>query len=306
MPQSAPRPKVGLSRRIAWIFVGPTGLRLGWSVLLFLLMAGVVQIGLAIGLSAAGVSSAVMGRDPDSALGTIRVVSLMLVSVVVATVGMALIERRGPAQYGLAPRPLLPRLAQGAAIGLAMMAALAGILVVLGALRLDPPALDGAQALRQGLLWMVACLMIGLYEELVLRGYLLARLARSLGYRWAIILTSLLFAAGHLSNAGEGWIGLVSVVLIGLVFGYSVWKTGSLWWAIGYHAAWNWAQSFLFGVGNSGHDSTGSLMSGHPLGAAWLSGGPTGPEGSLLNLVVIAATAALLRWGVRGAPVERA
>jgi len=40
-------------------------------------------------------------------------------------------------------------------------------------------------------------------------------------------------------------IGLVAGGLVGLLFSYSLWRSGSLWWAIGAHASWDWAQSFL-------------------------------------------------------------
>ncbi|HTU60556.1 MAG TPA: hypothetical protein VMF89_19025, partial [Polyangiales bacterium] len=68
---------------------------------------------------------------------------------------------------------------------------------------------------------------------------------------------------------------------------FSLWRTGSLWWAIGLHAAWDWAQSFLFGVADSGSVSAYRLMSTHPVGSPWLSGGATGPEGSVFVLPVM-------------------
>jgi len=73
-----------------------------------------------------------------------------------------------------------------------------------------------------------------------------------------------------------------------------VWRTGALWWALGYHAAWDWAQSFLFGVADSGLMTPGALMSAHPAGPAWLSGGATGPEGSALMFAIVAASVGLI------------
>ena len=74
----------------------------------------------------------------------------------------------------------------------------------------------------------------------------------------------------------------------GLMFAFSLWRTGSLWWAIGLHAAWDWAQSFLFGVADSGSISAHRLLSTRPVGSPWLSGGATGPEGSIFVLPVMA------------------
>ena len=76
--------------------------------------------------------------------------------------------------------------------------------------------------------------------------------------------------------------GLVMVFLAGIVFSYALWRTGSLWWGVGAHMSWDWAQSFLFGVPDSGTLSAGRLFSTHPAGPVWLSGGVDGPEGSVL------------------------
>jgi hypothetical protein len=68
----------------------------------------------------------------------------------------------------------------------------------------------------------------------------------------------------------------------------SIWRTGSLWCAVGIHAAWDWGQSFLFGVANSGTMNQHRLLATHPQGPAILSGGTTGPEGSILVVGVLA------------------
>ena len=88
--------------------------------------------------------------------------------------------------------------------------------------------------------------------------------------------------------------GLLSAGLIGLVFCLSLWRTGSLWWAIGFHAAWDWAQSFLYGVADSGLMMQHHLLATHPLGKPILSGGATGPEGSIFILLIFALIVAVI------------
>jgi hypothetical protein len=112
----------------------------------------------------------------------------------------------------------------------------------------------------------------------------------------AAVFLSFLFGASHGSNAGESPIGLVSAGLIGLVFCLTLWRTGSLWWALGFHAAWDWAQSFVFGVADSGTMVQFHLMGTHPVGKVLLSGGATGPEGSELILVVVALVTGVVVW----------
>ncbi len=284
-------------RGMSWFFTGPHGIRLPWAILIFMALVGATQIGLVLLLKAQGLHSKDLVSDPDSARGVILGLAPGVISIVIATIGMALIERRSLANYGFAFSGMITRFLYGILVGVGVLSALVGTLWGLGALTFDGLALQGEEIWRQGLLWAGACLMVGLLEESVMRGFLLARLSRTMGFIWASLLTSALFLAGHISNAGESLIGLASAGVVALVFCFSIWRTGSLWWAIGFHAAWNWAQTYLFGVGNSGSLGSGALMVSHPQGETWLSGGATGPEGSVLAFAAIAVALLLLLVG---------
>jgi hypothetical protein len=98
----------------------------------------------------------------------------------------------------------------------------------------------------------------------------------------------------HHTNAGESPIGLLSAGLVSIVFCLSLWRTGSLWWAIGFHAAWDWSESFLYGVSDSGVLIQNHLFNTHPDGRPIFSGGLTGPEGSVFVLLILALTAAVI------------
>lgn len=294
---SAAQPAETPHRGIGWLFTGPHGIRLPWAILIFMLLVGATQIGLVLLLKAQGLHSKDLVADQDSALGTILKLTPGVVSVIIATVAMALIERRSLANYGFAFSGMIVRFLYGVLVGLGVLSALVGTLWGLGALTFEGVVLEGDAIWRQGLLWAGACLMVGVLEESVMRGFLLARMTRTMGFVWASLLTSALFLSAHIPNAGESLIGLASAGVIALVFCFSIWKTGSLWWAVGFHAAWNWAQTYLFGVGNSGSLGSGVLMVSHPQGEAWLSGGATGPEGSALVFGAIAVTALLVLIG---------
>jgi hypothetical protein len=101
-----------------------------------------------------------------------------------------------------------------------------------------------------------------------------------------------------MGNHGESPFGLVAAMLIALIFSLSLWRLGHLWWAIGFHAAWDWGESFFYGTPDSGAVSAGRLMHAHPAGAVLLSGGSTGPEGSVWVLLVM-ALAALFVWATQ-------
>jgi len=102
-----------------------------------------------------------------------------------------------------------------------------------------------------------------------------------------------------LLNGGENVIGILQVFFIGMVFSYALWRTGSLWWGIGFHAVWDWSQSFLFGVADSGNVSVGRLLSTHPVGKPLLSGGSDGPEGSLFSVIFVFLTLFVIRFTTR-------
>ena len=104
-------------------------------------------------------------------------------------------------------------------------------------------------------------------------------------------MTSTFFGFYHTSNSGENWIGVFAAAAIGFIFCVSVYVTGSAWWAIGCHAAWDWAETFFYGTADSGLQSQGHFFSATPAGNSLLSGGTDGPEGSLL---VVAAILVLL------------
>jgi membrane protease YdiL (CAAX protease family) len=282
----------------------PRAIRPGWGVALFVL----INVGIGLALFALAVLAVVAIKVthtqlfksgvPDLAAPppwvVIAIESMFLLMVGGATLAMRAIERRPLADYGFAPRGAAPRLLQGLASGAALMAILVGLLWALQGLALSPARLGLGPAIGWAAQWAIAFILIGATEEIAMRGYLLRTLARGLGFRWAAAITSLVFMALHLPNPGESPMGLFQVCLIGLVFSFSVWRTGALWWAIGFHAAWDFTQSFVFGVADSGMVSPGALLIARSTGPAWLSGGATGPEGSLLMFVILALAVGII------------
>jgi hypothetical protein len=117
---------------------------------------------------------------------------------------------------------------------------------------------------------------------------------RSAAFWLAAWVTSTFFGLIHTFNTGETWIGIFAAACIGLVFCVSVRVTGSAWWAIGCHAAWDWTETFFYGAADSGLPGQGHLLTTTPAGNPLLSGGTDGPEGSLLVLAAIALLLALL------------
>jgi hypothetical protein len=99
--------------------------------------------------------------------------------------------------------------------------------------------------------------------------------------------TSTLFGFVHTGNNGENWIGIFAAAAAGFVFCVSIWVTGSAWWAIGSHAAWDWGETFFYGTADSGLIPEGHFLTTRPVGNTFWSGGTVGPEGSVLVLGAI-------------------
>jgi uncharacterized protein len=286
------------------LFIGRDGLRTLWSVLLFaivFLVAAVVVLAL-VGLASARLSR---GSAPADIHVLVRALSPAMiaqssypfvVAVLVATAVMARGERRSPWSYGLAGRHGLRLFAAGAGWGFLALSLLIGLLAITGHITIGAPTNPPLVAVRFAAEWAIAFLGVGLFEETMARGYLQNRLARAIGFWPAAVLLSVLFGAGHYSNTGETATGLIGAGTVGLVFCYSLWRSGSLWWAIGFHAAWDWAQSYFYGTNDSGMGSAGALLTSHPTGADWLSGGTVGPEGSVLVFLVLIAVVLVIRW----------
>jgi membrane protease YdiL (CAAX protease family) len=135
---------------------------------------------------------------------------------------------------------------------------------------------DGAWGVYAvALLGLVPCLLLHM------------RKAPGAAFWQAAWVTSTLFGLIHLGNGGENFIGIFAAAAIGFVFCVSVRLTGSAWWAIGCHAAWDWAETYFYGTADSGFVAHGHYLTTTPAGNPLWSGGTDGPEGSLLVLGII-------------------
>jgi hypothetical protein len=279
------------------LFRGPNGVRAGWRALLFLVLLVAITAGsllLSRGLLrhiVAGARGTGLGAPP---LLMALLESIQLGSVVLATFIMSRIEHRSITSYGLADREGGRHLALGLLWGFVALSVLIGLLAMTGHLAFDGLLLHGTPALTYAVKWGCVGLEVALFEELTFRGYLQSTLTRGMGFWPTAVLLSAGFGAAHMGNSGERTIGLASAGAIGLVFCLALWRTGSLWWPIGFHAAWDWAESYFYGTPDSGMLTRGRLFATHPTGSPLWSGGSVGPEGSVLVLVTIAGVACAL------------
>ena len=282
-PPRQPSPPVGVR-----IFMGPFGLRAGWRLTLFAILFAALALG----------GSELLKRAysllPGGTAGEFREGSFVLY-VLLAMWIMSRVDGRPLVSFGLGGVDRLRNFLLGLAAGIAALSVLIAALVLAGVYHFGSPVLHGGDVLLWGTVMAAGFLMVGLFEELLMRGYPLFALSQGIGFWPAAILLSILFGAGHLGNRGEETIGVCNAMLAGLVFAWSLRWSGSLWWAIGCHMSWDWGESFFYGVADSGSVSAHRFLAGRPSGAGWLSGGSVGPEGSLLAIPALLLLA-LIVW----------
>jgi uncharacterized protein len=286
------------------IFFGDEGLRAGWSILLFAALFAAFLF----------LSTFIMHKihppshtnSPDHTMSFFLMFlneSLPLLGVCLVTWIMSKIERRPIGVYGLGGLSKLPHFIAGLAWGVICLSPFIFILWKAGFLVFDQRLLFGSDIFRYGAQWLALFFAVGLLEEYFTRGYLQYTLTRGLAglFQWAFktphskalafwtsaIIFSMLFGFAHGSNPGESPIGLLTAGIASMMFCLVLWRTGSLWWAIGFHTTWDWGQSYLYGVADSGIMVQHHLLATHPVGKPLLSGGTTGPEGSIIILPII-------------------
>jgi membrane protease YdiL (CAAX protease family) len=341
------------TRFLRYVFLDGSGLRSGWSLLIFL---GITFLFMAIFGTAAFFFTTMVLHQKFGQFGAISsLVSecTQVLALLVAAAICAMIERRRILDYNLRGPHRLRRFLEGAIGGVLALTALIGVLYAGNWLHFGPVALSGAAIFTYAALWGLGFLFTGFSEEGLFRCYMQFTLTRGINFWWAFGLVGSMclsgallqtgegiwgvylmaalglipcfllhraksFSAGfwqaawvtstgfgfiHTGNHGETWIGIFSAAAIGFIFCVSIRLTGSAWWAIGFHASWDWAQTYLYGTADSGFQPKGHYFTSIPSGSALWSGGTDGPEGSLLVIPTILVTllAIVLIYGRRGA-----
>jgi uncharacterized protein len=278
------RPSQSSASGLKSIFVGRNGLRAGWRLLIFLALCA-IQLGAFLFVRVHFFGSPV--GEPAGPITATPIMlggseAIQLLFVLVATVIMGRIEHRRFSEYGL---PLRQALGEHFWLG-----CLWGFLAISGALlamfllhdfRISGLALHGTALLSSLMAWSIAFFVVGIFEEFFFRGYVQYTLASGIGFWPAAFVFAVLFGLGHAFRSGETVLGAISAGSFGILFCLFLQRTGNLWAAVGFHAGWDWGQTFFYGVPNSALLPSGNLFHSTSNGPLWLSGGSVGPEASI-------------------------
>jgi membrane protease YdiL (CAAX protease family) len=277
------------------LFIGPNGIRAGWRILIF--VAIFLALGAAtqfVALRLPGVRQILQPQNGAAMTPLSQLFGVFPPLVLLVSAGiMTRIEKRSFADYGLAVSQAFgKRFWQGVPLGFLMLCVLLGLIAAFGGFSLNGMAVTGADAVKNGVLYAIGFVCVGIFEEFSFRGYLQSTLASGIRFWPAAIVLSVLFGAAHLGNPGEAQIGALMAGSFGLLSAFALWRTGSIWLSIGMHASWDWGETCFFGTPDSGLLAQGHLLNSSFHGPTWLTGGSIGPEGSLL------AFAVLIVWAV--------
>jgi len=282
MTQDAAAPRSG-------ILYGPYGLRAGWRILgYFLLAAGT-------GVVLSSIAAMIGGR-----IAEVAGFPVMLGSSLLAGWGMlALVDRRRPGALGFALDPAAVRdSAAGLGIGGAMLGAAVALLAVASMSRWvadEGTVPEYVAALATSFAFFAVAAAA---EEAVFRGYAFQALVQGVGVWPAVLGSSALFALLHANNPNVTPVALANIFLAGVMLAVAYLRTRSLWFATAVHLGWNWAMASLLDFPVSGIVKDMPLYTARETGPDWVTGGSFGPEAGIAASLTIAAGAVWM-WRTR-------
>ena len=274
------------------IFEGPNGLRAGWRILIFLLLFLAVLLFVVVGMALIPPMRAslvaLQAKGPMTPIVVIIGEGSGAIAVLVAAILMSRIERRPFAVYGLPfDRSSAKLFMIGLISGFVALTVLIGLIAARHGYSIEGLAISSGEAIRYGLAYAFAFLLVGIFEEFTFRGYLQYTLASGTGFWAAAFILAIVFGAAHLTNPGEAKFGALMAAGFALVTVFSLNRTGSLWFAIAMHTTWDWGETFFYSVPDSGMMARGHLLNAAFHGPKWLTGGSVGPEGSIFVFPVL-------------------
>lgn len=134
-------------------------------------------------------------------------------------------------------------------------------------------------------------------EELIFRIFIHQRLMRRYGSPvFSAVVTAVVFALSHGANHGSGFVPILSLCALGLICSAMVIYQDSPWAAIAVHAGWNFCQSILLGLPNSGTIASYSVFKLEAANDSFAYSTGFGLEGAITATIILLIAAGLIVW----------
>ena len=278
-----------MNSRAKAILMAPQGIRAGWRFAIFVILLFAFSKLFFWVLTVFFQYQEHPGWFPTDFLldGALSFAAALLAAWIMSKLG-----RRPFLEYGLPWRAMFRKhFWLGTLWGFASSLLMIILLRLFGAASFEGLALHGQTLVKFALLWAVAFLLLGFAEEFAYRGYAQATLTNGMGFWPAAVLLSAIFGAVHyFFKPMESWMDGLSVGLFGLFWCFTLRRTGTIWFAIGFHAMSDYADMVMFAqpnTGNNGQSLAGHLLNVSYHGPEWLTGGPRGTEASALEFLIL-------------------
>jgi membrane protease YdiL (CAAX protease family) len=266
---------------------------LGLAVL-YVAAAALLVAAFIFGLAKTGLVPAARGSSLSLSQEFLRE-SAYAVAAVLALLALARLIREPISRMGFARTGAGRDLLTGLVAGVVLVAVPLGIIWAMGACEFGGVALAPDRILSFAAYYVVLDFAVAVFEETLFRSVVLVQLSRAFSFWPAAIVTAVLFGLAHAVNINEAPLGLLVACLAGLVLAYSFWRSGALWFAVGFHTAYDFVEDFVFGVPDSGVVPENALLHTTLHGPDWLTGGKVGPEASLLAFAAFLVLALIAR-----------
>jgi hypothetical protein len=190
------------------------------------------------------------------------------------------LDRSSLSQLGLQKRKWFAYLSAGLGLGALLIILVFVVLWAAGWLTVERSASWQSPAFVAS---VVTWTIISFVEELSFRGYIMQGLDRAWGMPVAVVVSSVLFGAVHALNPNASVLGVVTIIVIGVLFACAYLVTRSLWLPVGLHIGWNLVEIQVLGLAGSGHTEP-SILHTTTSGPELMTGGAFGPEGGIVAL----------------------
>lgn len=238
-----------------------------------------------------GVANITATASDSPAVGTLLCICASAAMLALYAGLSSLIEKRKIDELRL--RSLPAHLGTGFAAGAAIFSISALILALYGCFKIISVGCNAMQ-LVYALSYM---LVIATCEEIIFRGILFRLIDARFGIWAALCVSALIFGFMHIMNPGATILSSIYIAIeAGILLGAAYKYTGTLWFPIGIHWAWNFFEGNIFGFPVSGRPFDISLIRSQTDGPELLTGGSFGPEASLIIPLVCLSLAVFLLY----------